>query len=309
MGGSGGGGYIPRGLTDLRGKIQQARDEERNRLAGEVDAYLRDVLARFNERDAEETRARLGDVHEILGEDTDVETLLFGGSIAKHTYVDGLSDVDALVILDRDDLRGLSPDQVLEKFHEVLTEALTRRDVESIAKGSVAITIRFRDGGELQLLPAVRKGTEVAIADAVGKGWREINPAKFREALSRENERLGHALVPTIKLVKSLMSDLPKQQQLSGYHVEALALDAARTFRGAKTPSALLRHVLDHAAARVLTPIRDVTGQSRAVDDYLGEARGARRKLVAQALSGVRRRLEAATTLRQWRAMFGEGKE
>jgi len=117
---------------------------------------------------------------------------------------------------------------------------------------------------------------------------------------------LNSSLVPTIKLVKSLVADLPKQQQITGYHVEALALDAARRYRGTMIPKSLLMHVLGHAAERVSSPIRDVTGQSRNVDDYLGAANSPQRRLVSQALSAIRRRLEAATSVAQWTAMFGE---
>jgi hypothetical protein len=113
---------------------------------------------------------------------------------------------------------------------------------------------------------------------------------------------MGGSLVPTIKLVKGMVSDLPPQKQLKGYHIEALAVDAARDYAGPKTPRALLLHTLEHSSRRVLRPIGDVTGQSRIADGYLGPENSVQRRNVSQTLAGIKRRLEAATTVAQWRA-------
>lgn len=306
MGGSGGGGgYIPPSSDSLKRKIEKARQDEQLRLDADVNQFLQNELALYNDRDVEQTQARLDKITELLGDEMEIDNLLFGGSVAKHTYVDGLSDVDALVVLDRSDTRGLSADKVLSEFREKLSKSLSRRDVASIDKGMLAVTVRFKDGSEVQLLPAIRSGKLIKIPDSSGTGWNETNPRPFQQQLTKQNERLNGALVPTIKLVKSLISDLPKQQQLTGYHIEALALDAAKSYRGPMTPKAMLSHVLNHAATRSRSPISDFSGQSRNVDDYLGKLNSAPRKLASQAIAGIRRRLDAATSIAQWKAMFG----
>ena len=309
MGGGGTGGYSPPRSDVLQRKVEQARAESRAKLDADVDRFLQRELAVYNDRDVNETRRRLDTIHETLGEEVEVDTMLFGGSVAKHTYVDGLSDVDALVVLDRDGTQGLSAQGVLDRFHEQLDLTLEREGVESIDKGTLAVTIRYADGAEVQLLPAVREGRGVKIPDASGEGWKRTDPHAFQRELSRQNQRLNSALIPTIKLVKSLISDLPKQQRLSGYHLESLALDAVKGYRGPSTPKALLDRVLTHSESRVRTPIRDVTGQSRNADEYLGVRNSAQRKLVSQALGGIRRRLNAATSVAQWQAMFERGEK
>ena len=301
----GGGGYIPPTTHRLREMLERARKEESQRLGSDVNKFLQDVLAQFNDRDIDKTNERLKDIGHVLGQDIALDALLFGGSVAKHTYVDGLSDIDALAILDQTSTRGHSPQQVLDQFHRMLREGLSRRDVDRVEKGTLAVTVRYRDGTEVQLLPAVRFRSTTSIPDASGSGWNTTNPKVFQKEVTRQNERLNSALVPTIKLVKSLISNLPKQQQLTGYHVEALALDAAKGYQGEKTPKALITHVLKHASQRVTEPLRDETGQSRSVDEYLGTANSPKRTLASQALSGLVRRLEAATSLRQWKGMFG----
>jgi hypothetical protein len=305
MGGSGGGGFIPPSSRSIGEKLRAAQEAERERLDSDVNELLGDFLKAINDRDVETIQRRLEEIGNALGEDANLDTLLFGGSVAKHTFVDGLSDVDALVVLDRADTRGISPQRLIERFRETLESELGGREVVAIEAGRLAVTVRYSSGEEIQLLPAIRSGASIAIPDARGRGWNQTDPGRFQQEITQQNRRLNGALVPTIKLVKSLVSDLPQQQQLSGYHAEALGLDAAKSYRGKRTPQALLLHTLDHAAKRVLRPIRDVTGQSRVVDETLGPANSAERRLISQALSGIKRRLDSATSLHQWKAMFG----
>lgn len=302
MGGSGGGGYIPSSSDRLREQVGKAEAKERERLESDVNAYLMDVLATFNERDVDTIREHLARIEKLLAEDAEIDQLLLGGSVAKHTFVDGLSDVDALVILDRSSAQ--SPQQVLDEFHAKLDGNLTRDVVRSVEKGTLAVTVTYLDGTEIQLLPAIRSGNKVSIADANGNAWKATDPKSFQAELTKSNQRLNNCLVPTIKLVKSIVADFPAQKQITGYHAESLALDAAKGYRGPKTPKALLVHTLEHAAERVLKPIRDVTGQNRNVDSYLGRANSAERRNVALALAGVARRLDMATSLGQWKALF-----
>jgi hypothetical protein len=134
----------------------------------------------------------------------------------------------------------------------------------------------------------------------------ETNPQAFRQELSRQNAALHQALVPAIKLVKALIQEFPEKKRLSGYHVEALALDAAAGYKGPETPKSLVLHLLDHAASRVLGPIQDVTGQSRTVDAYLGGPDSAARRGISQALAGMKNRLAAATSVEEWKVAFGD---
>ena len=176
--------------------------------------------------------------------------------------------------------------------------------VRCIDKGRLAVTVTYRDGMEIQLLPALRKGTRVAIPNAVGKGWNETNPKAFQRALTKANERLNGSLVPAIKLVKSIVSGFAKPKQLTGYHVESLSLEAVKGYRGPGTIKALLGRIFEDASKRVLHSIKDITGQSNAVDAYLGRSRSIERRVVSDALTAVNRRLNSATTVDQWKAII-----
>lgn len=307
MGGSGGGGgYFPRGSDSLQHKIDDARKAEHERLEGGINDFLTGQLSKYNDRDADLTNDRIEQASKVLDGIAEIDRLLYGGSIAKHTYVDGLSDADALIVLDRKDTRGLSSDKVLDLFYHEIFKKLPREDVTSITKGNMAVTISYSDGNEVQLLPAVQCDKLICIPNAEGTGWNKTDPHIFQKTLTKHNKDLSGTLVPTIKLVKSLISDLPEQQRISGHHIEALAIDAAKTFKGTAKPKDVLLHVLSHAAERTKSPINDITGQSNNIDDSLGSNNSPQRLLVSQAIAGIRRRLESATSLAQWKAMFGE---
>ena len=303
MAGGGGSSRYP-GPADrsIEERIQQAREQEQQRLDFDVNNLLTDILADFNGRDRDLTTRRLDDIKSILGDWVEVDKVLYGGSVAKHTEVDGISDVDALVLLDRADLRGANAAQVREAFFKAISDELPRHDVDDIRQGKLAVTIRYRDGMEVQLLPAVKQGNMIAVPSGTGGSWSITEPRSFRDKLVSANERLGGGLVRAIKLMKAAVSKLPEQQRLKSYHLEALAVEAARNYAGSTTPRAVLLHLLENASDRVLTPIRDRTGQSKTVDDYLGAAGSLERRNVALGLDSLRRRLAAATTAAEWKA-------
>jgi hypothetical protein len=305
MGGSGGGRYWPSSAR-LEEQLAEVRANERQRLDQDVARLLAQNLAKFNGRDRELTRERLDVIEQALGERVQLDRILFGGSVAKHTEVDGISDVDALVILDREDLRGANAQRVKEAFLRSIEELLPRAGVAGIRLGQMAVTVTYDDGMEIQLVPAIRKGKGVAVPSASGGGWMETEPSAFRKHLTRANDRLEGNLVPAIKLFKAVLSRFPPQKRLSGYHAEALAVDAAKNYAGPTAPKDLLLHALERASERVLRPIQDKTGQSRTIDAYLGAANSAERRNIALALDGMRRRLSTATTVAEWKAVLEE---
>jgi hypothetical protein len=301
-GGGGGGGYFPRPRADLKDLFRETQERaHQDQLDAEINRLLRDLNSTF-ERDAELIRDRLDALATVLQDRGDMEKFLFGGSVAKHTFVDGLSDVDALVILkDESPLAEVRPAAVLERFATLLRTRLDASDVAGVSVGQMAVTVTYRDGSEIQLLPAIREGEAVCIPPSKGTEWRAVRPRAFQQVLSSVNRDLAGTLVPTIKLLKSLNSGLPEQKQLIGYHIEALSIEAARTFKGTPRMKDVVLHVLGHAAKRVLNPIRDMTGQSHNVDDYLGDAHSSARRIAADGLNALVRRLSTAKTAEEWR--------
>lgn len=284
-------------------------ESERISYEAEINAFLQTLLADFNDRDIDAIRIHLETILEALKKEEIVTiiSLLYGGSISKHTYVDGLSDVDVLAVLDKSELEGKTPDEILDYFRTRLQERLP---LTEIVKGKLAITVRFQDGHEIQILPALRTTTGIRIAHEDGDRWSNvIKPHKFAEKLTSVNAQNNQGVVPVIKLYKALNSQLPKDVKLSGYHIESLAIEAFKNYEGPKTRKAMIMHFTEYASTAVLKPIKDSTGQSVHVDDYLGEPTSLERQKVSAAIKRISSRMKVAdneSSLEKWKDLMGE---
>ena len=305
MGSSGSGGFLPQKppsaqIDSLVKKAQEQAARDKGEAAANQE--LLDLLAAFNDRDVDSIRERIEAVGESLGSEVEVDAIVFGGSVAKHTYVDGLSDIDALVILEASG-GAEAPADLKALFHDLLERKLPMGQVETIREGDLAVTVEYRDGMELQLLPAKRSGDQVAISDMTGRAWSHINPTAFTRALTEINQAQAGAVVPTVKLAKSMIANFPEDRRLTGYHAEALAVEVFQGYDGRKTPVAMLRHFFKAAADRVRSPMQDPTGQSATVDGYLGPSGSTKRKVVSDTLATMARALQSASSADRWRQL------
>jgi hypothetical protein len=269
---------------------------------------LGNLLVNYNARDAETARERLGAIKDALTDAIEgTFDQMFGGSVAKHTYVDGLSDIDSLLLLDGEYFQEKTPNHVLKKIEETLR---ARLDIPcKVSHGHMAVTIEYADQMIIQILPALRgKNSQIHVPSSRHAGWSKINPISFQDALTRRNSECAGKLVPTIKLAKAIVGQLPGMQRLSGYHMESLGIAAFRNYTGEKTTSAMLPAFFERSRELVLSPIRDSTGQSVHVDDYLGPANSEARQAASHVLGRLERRMRNATaaeSTEQWRALFG----
>jgi len=309
MGGSGGGGgsfsiYDPKSLQD---KIREAESSVAEAgFMTELNDYLNEHLRFYNQRDEELVNERLDEIKqaldEVIGGTIDLK---FGGSVAKHTYVDGLSDVDSLVELKGLDT-GAAPTEVRDTIQNQLKEAFPGQEVTA---GNIAVTVRFDDGMEIQLIPAVREGNRLNVPSWGGGSWSEIDPAGFQTALTKWNQACGNKLVPTIKLAKGINATLPEKYQLSGYHLEALSIAAFKSYDGPYTVGKMLPYCFEEIGKRVGSPVTDSTGQSVQVDSYLGAKNSSLRSEVRHIFERVVKRMNnasAAGSIEQWESLFDE---
>ena len=157
----------------------------------------------------------------------------------------------------------------------------------------------------VQTLPACREGDSVVIPNAHGDGWQAIQPEEFASRLTQTNQQNNGRIVPLIKLAKTIIREFPQARQLTGYHVEALAVEVFQNYNGPRTLRDMVTHLFRGAAERVTRPIVDSTGQSMHVDDSLGAAGSLQRSMAADSLARVARRMRSATSLEQWRSILG----
>lgn len=307
MGGSGGGWRDTRRdaltlqqLHDLakRGTDQAAYDAE-------VEGVLKDALSSFNDRDTEKINQHLQNLEDALSKETEGSVQLkFGGSVIKHTYVNGLSDVDMLVCLNNTSLEGKSPAEAMDYFVQRLQASFPRTKIEA---GKLAVTVTFSDGHQIQLLPAVKTASGYRIAAPGGQVWSNvINPTRFAKKLTDVNQAQGRKVVPVIKLYKAMNDALPKQSRLSGYHIESLAIETFKNYDGRRTLKQMLQHFCAQAKDGVIQPIVDSTGQSRHVDDDLGTSHSAGRRRASRAIANLEQKLDSAdalTSVDTWKEM------
>ncbi len=293
MGGSSGSGAFSnsRSPEELRNAVRKA--EDRTSVAAfetELAGVLGNLLGGYNSRDVETMRERL----------ETVKGALQGAMV-------GSFDIDSLVLINDSALDGKSPQQVLVRMEKIIARQLGGE--AKITHGRMALTIEYNDGMIIQLLPALKsKDGHIHVPSSRAAGWSKINPVTFQEALTRRNAECAGKLVPTIKLAKAIVGQLPESQRLSGYHMESLAISAFRNYGGDKITTAMLPTFFERARELVLSPIKDSTGQSIHVDAYLGPANSEARQAASHVLGRIARRMRNATvagSTAQWRALFG----
>lgn len=299
MGGSGGSFSTFSNPSESARKIREAEQDSLDKtFEAEVNSELKNILSNFNDRPVAEINKRLNTLKQAI--DSNIEgsiDLLFGGSIKKHTYIDGLSDIDSLAILNSTELANKSPHEVLKYFAERLQQRLPNT---KISTGSLAVTVKYSDNIEVQLLPAIKTATGYKIAASNGSNnWSNVvKPRRFAEKLISVNKEKDNKVVPVIKLVKSIISTLPSQRKLSGYHTESLAIEVFKNYNGPQQTKAMVKHFFNKASKKVMSPIVDSTGQSRHVDDYLGRRNSTNRRMVADSLSQIERKMNNADAKR-----------
>jgi predicted nucleotidyltransferase len=305
--GSDSGHYFSSDIDDLRKKLRDSEQAtEDAQYEAEVANVLAALLTEYNDRDTQAVNHHLDEIKKALEKELEgTVDLLFGGSVAKRTYVDGFSDIDSLVILDNCELANGSPDAAKKYFAKRLQERFPKTKVDV---GKLAVTIRFSDA-EIQLLPAISCRKDISIADRTGRNWSQIQPKKFTKVLTRTNQQTGNKVVPIVKLAKAIIANLPEKHQISGYHAESLAIEIFKGNTGELRPKAMLKYYFEQASRRVQEPIRDRTGQSIHVDDYLGAEGSLERRIVSDAFSRIYRRMnnaDNASSIDEWHKLFGE---
>ena len=261
----------------------------------QVDAYLREKLRDYNDRDEETINRHIRGLRDALEQSgNDVLPTRFGGSVSRHTYVDGLSDVDVILIVNDSSLSGRDPSVVIQRMAELIQHRMPRTQVST---GHLAVTVTYADGHEIQVLPAIRTKAGIRIANPGRNEWSGVlHPERFSQKLTDVNQANGGRVIPAIKLTKALANHVIRsdKDKINGYHVESLAIDAFKNYRGPTDRKSMVSHLLEFSSSAVMQPIRDSTGQSRFVDDYMGRPGSDARQKTATNFRQMKERLERA---------------
>lgn len=291
----GGGNYGHSDLKTFDEKVYDAMMQGKLRVyKSEINDYLQELLKDYNNRDVESINTHLKTLKDALEKELDgTVDMCFGGSVNKHTYVNGLSDVDVLARINSISLQGKSPREVLEYFASKIQKRFPHTDVSI---GNLAITVKFKASGhEIQILPSIQMQSGIKIANAEGNKWSPIiKPHIFAKKLIETNRDNNGMVVPVIKIFKGINKSLEDKSQLSGYHVESMAINAFKNYSGPKTYYDMIKHLCNHVSSCVMNPIKDSTGQSIHVDDYLGSCGSLERQRIMKSYERVSNKIKIA---------------
>jgi hypothetical protein len=306
MGGSGGygfgraqgGSWQPTGLAE---SLERTRQQA---ATAEVAAVFDKALSEINQMDTETLNRRREKVLEALKElSPDVYDLHGGGSYTRHTFVNGLSDVDLLfgmgpysssTISNKDD-----PAAVIAEMRKQLRAKFPQTKMTT---GRMAVTMRFSDGLELQILPAFRYHSGYKIPDYDGTGWTVTRPQIFADRLRQRNAEVDGKLLRCIKLAKQICHT--RNIEVKSYHLENMAVRAFDHYTGPTSDEAMLSHLFNRAKTLATSRMRDITGQNAYVDGYLTTK--TMRVGLARQLAAIERDITAAEgNPDAWRDVLG----
>ena len=270
--------------------------------------YCEALLAQYTRRNTQTVTQRLESLCGFLRQKGNVVQTMFGGSVRKGTYVTGLSDIDALLIVNQSSLVNQTPAEAIEYVRETIQHRLRQNTVSA---GNLAVTVSYSDGTEIQILPAIRTNTGgVRIAEPGSTKWSNVaRPVDFAKEVARVNTARGGRVVPVIRLAKAMVDCFITRpsRKISGYHMESLSIDAFKDYQGPLDPKNMLIHLLGHSIEAVKWPITDSTGQSRYVDEYLGPADSGPRKRASTYFGQMRGKVNSCKTRAEFDDLFCMG--
>jgi len=310
MGGNGGYGFgRASALSERNQNLAQSLQRTRQQAeATELAQIFSQTMERINQLDTEALGKHKETVLRALnslfegGYD-----LRGGGSRTRHTYVNGLSDVDFLL-----DLGPYSTSSIADKdnsaavLQAMVGQLQQRMPNTQLKAGRMAVTVQFSDGQELQILPAFRYHSGYRVPDAQGLGWVVTKPHVFAKMLSDRNAAVGSKLLRTIKLSKLLCENFAVG--IKSYHLENVALKAFQQYTGPHNDVEMLRHLFNQAKQFVTRPMPDITGQSTHVDKYLSDNN--ERVGLARQLAAVEREIgKAGADPDLWRSLLRDQRQ
>lgn len=270
--------------------------------------YCEALLVQYNRRNTESTTRHIESLCNTLRRQGHVVQAMFGGSVNRGTYVSGLSDVDVLLIVNQSSLATRQAADAIAHVKEAIAQALPHNPVRA---GNLAVTVEYSDGTEIQVLPAIRRSSGgVRISNPGNSGWSNVvQPENFARKLVEVNNSNGARVVPTIKLAKAIADCFIRRpsRKITGYHMEALAIEAFKGYDGSLDSKSMLIHLFGNSITAVMTPILDSTGQSQQVDERLGVANSPARQRASTYFGQMRAAVRSCRSRQDLDKLFCRG--
>lgn len=239
------------------------------------------------------------------------------GSYTRGSAIKGVSDVDLLLVLTRDEVRWgdkyKSSDTVLKNIRDQLQDRYTKTEV---GRDGQAVVISFGDGKHpVDVVPgfyweAGPNGYPVFYIPDGSGGWMKTSPQLHNRYIAAADDRSAGKLKSVARLLKFWASRRSSSDSLSGFHLEMLLASTDLCAR----PQA---HAISFTEA-----IKQLSGRNcRALQDPLGVAgyikavgtdakQSALNTTVQSVISHCRTALtaedifDAPEAIRQWKIVF-----
>jgi hypothetical protein len=150
------------------------------------------------------------------------------GSFARKTMIKPLRDIDKVVIL-AETLRGLSPDQVMDRLQSVLAKAYPKATFD---RSRHSLKLDFgEDSFCFDVVPAWETTTDdddVLIADRKTGNWKRSNTRELIRVVSDRNDECDGLFIHVVRMIKHLVAHY-MDEAVPGLHVESIAYLAMKT--------------------------------------------------------------------------------
>lgn len=240
------------------------------------------------------------------------------GSYSRGTSIRHTSDVDLMLVLERDEVRRgsqfKSSTTVLNSVRAQLSDRYFQTDVR---RDRQAVVVRFgNDQYPVDIVPAAYQrhgGNNIypifIIPDGAG-GWLETSPLAHNKFIKDADEASGWKLKRTAKLIKFWRYCREPHIPLNSFHVELL-LAHESICAGAKSYGLCFNNALAALANRECQPLEDPVGISGLIEAANTEVM--RAKVQAAVLSSAQRAYNAVMAeragnaveaLRLWEIVF-----
>lgn len=184
------------------------------------------------------------------------------GSFARNTSIRGFSDTDLLAVFRKAEFTWggslINSNTALDNVRNALLERYPNSDIR---RDGIAIAIRFSDGRQVDVVPAMFEGMYrekwpvYQIPDGSG-WWMSTCPSLYDAYISSANSEAGGKLIGIAQLMKYWRECREPRIPLSSFHIEVI-LASEESCKGVKSYSDCMLDILRSLARRECRAMRD----------------------------------------------------
>ena len=175
--------------------------------------YCEALLAQYTRKNTQTVTQRLVSLCGFLRQKGDVVQTMFGGSVRKGTYVTGLSDIDALLIVNQSSLMNQIPASVIESVRETIQHRLRQNTVSAgsqIPPNSGRSAFKYDDclscgrqqvaaglilcpscGAVMRNRPYVERNRRPALIKGFDSSYRRMRPERPAYTITTNSSHIG----------------------------------------------------------------------------------------------------------------------